>query len=174
MYKVIIFIFMSAGFILVSFSSLRNRRSHGFFRFFAFESLLALILLNLDHWFINPFSAMHIVSWVLLILSIILAIHGFWLLRVIGKPEGRIEETTALVTIGAYKYIRHPLYSSLLSLGLGALLKQPSPLGSGMMLVLYAALIVTARVEEKENLNKFGPEYDVYMKKSKMFIPSLF
>jgi protein-S-isoprenylcysteine O-methyltransferase Ste14 len=35
-------------------------------------------------------------------------------------------------------------------------------------------LIATAKVEEQENLAKFGDEYVDYIKKSKMLIPVLF
>jgi protein-S-isoprenylcysteine O-methyltransferase Ste14 len=37
-----------------------------------------------------------------------------------------------------------------------------------------AFLIATAKVEETENLEKFGSDYAVYMKTTKMFIPFLF
>ncbi|MCK7540462.1 MAG: hypothetical protein MZV63_61010 [Marinilabiliales bacterium] len=37
----------------------------------------------------------------------------------------RFEKTTELVTSGIYRYIRHPMYSSLLLLAWGIWLKQP-------------------------------------------------
>jgi protein-S-isoprenylcysteine O-methyltransferase Ste14 len=37
-----------------------------------------------------------------------------------------------------------------------------------------AFLIATAKVEEVENLSKFGADYAAYMKTTKMFIPFLF
>ena len=173
-FKLIVFAVVSVGIVRVSWDSLRDLRSHGFFRFFAFESLLVLILLNLGHWFRDPFSVLQIVSWLLLLPSLILAVHGFHLLRVIGRPEGEIEDTTALVTLGAYKYIRHPLYASLLLLGWGAFLKDPSLPGGILILAACAFLTATARVEEAENLDKFGADYVAYMKTTKMFIPFLF
>jgi len=162
------------GITLLSWASLRNPHSHGFFRFFAFESILALILLNLEHWFRTPLSVPQIVSWFSLLGSLVLALHGFYLLRVIGRPKGGIEKTTALVMVGAYKYIRHPLYASLLLLGWGAYLKNPSLFSALLVLATSAFLIATARVEEVENLEKFGADYAVYMKTTKMFIPFLF
>ncbi len=36
-----------------------------------------------------------------------------------------------------------------------------------------AFLIATAKVEEKENVLKFGDQYVAYMKKTKMFVPFL-
>lgn len=35
-------------------------------------------------------------------------------------------------------------------------------------------LVATAKVEETENLNRFGVDYADYMKKTRLFIPFLF
>ncbi len=182
MLKLIIFAIASIGIIYISRVSLRDPHSHGFFRFFAFEFILALILLNVGYWFNNPFSAFQIVSWLLLFSSLFLAMHGFYVLHVIGKPKRRIEKianlrfenTTTLVIVGAYKYIRHPLYSSLLLLGWGIFFKNLSLLSSILVLLTSVFPIATAKVEEAENLERFGPDYTVYMKTTKMFIPFLF
>ena len=174
MFKLILFVLASAAIVWFSWTSLHDRRSHGFFRFFAFESILALILLNVQHWFRAPFSAFQIVSWLLLFGSLFLVVHGFYLLRLIGRPEGSFENTTTLVRLGAYRYIRHPLYSSLLWLGWGVFFKDPSLLGSVLVLVTSAFLIATAKAEEVENLHRFGADYAAYMKTTKMFIPFLF
>jgi protein-S-isoprenylcysteine O-methyltransferase Ste14 len=171
MIRLIIFAIISAGLVSWSWPFLSDPRSHGFFRFFAFESILVLILLNIGGWFRDPFAAHQIVSWVLLGVSLFMAIHGFYLLREIGRPKDHIENTTALVTVGAYRYIRHPLYSSILFLGWGAFFKAPSALGIILVSAVSAFAIATAKVEEKENLRKFGAGYAAYMKKTKMFIP---
>lgn len=172
--KLIIFVVMSAGIVFLSWKSFRNPRSHGFFRFFAFEFILALILLNLEPWFRDPFSAQQITSWVLLLFSLLLAVHGFYLLHVVGRPKDGIEDTITLVITGAYKYIRHPLYASLLLLVWGVFLKDVvSPLGGSLAAIASAFITATARAEELENLQKFGAKYAGYMKTTKMFIPFL-
>ena len=112
-------------------------------------------------------------SWLLLLSSLLLALHGFYLLRAIGKPQGSFENTTTVVKLGAYKYIRHPLYASLLLLGWGVFFKDASLLGGILGVAISAFLVATARVEEAENLLKFGAEYAAYRKTSKMFIPFL-
>jgi protein-S-isoprenylcysteine O-methyltransferase Ste14 len=173
-YKIIVFVLFSIGIVYLSWPSLRNPRLHGFFRFFAFETLLLLILYNIDYWFLNPFSPMQILSWLALAGSLAMAIHGFYLLRVIGQPHADIENTTRLVKNGAYGYIRHPLYASLLLLGVGALLKTPSLVAGGMLTALIAFLIATARIEEGENIQRFGEQYKSYMEETKMFIPFVF
>ncbi len=171
MLEFIIFGIMSAGIVFLSWKSLRRPHSHGFFRFFAFESILASILLNAKHWFREPFSALQVISWLLLLSSLAMAVHGFYLLRVSGKPATGIENTTVLVRQGAYKYIRHPLYSSLLLFGWGVFFKNLSLLSASLALVASAFLAATARVEEMENVQKFGDDYIAYMKKTKRFIP---
>ena len=175
MLELTIFAIISAGIICLSYKSLRKPRSHGFFRFFAFEFILILVLLNAKYWFREPFSALQISSWLLLVLSLAMAVHGFFLLRVIGKPgTAGIEDTTILVRRGIYKYIRHPLYGSLLLFGWGAFLKDPSVFSAITVLGVSAFLVATARIEESENLQKFGTEYANYVKTTKMFIPFVF
>jgi protein-S-isoprenylcysteine O-methyltransferase Ste14 len=176
------FLVFSIGIILLSWRSFQDRSSHGFYRFFAFEAILALILLNLEFWFRQPFSIRQILSWSLLLISLFLAIHGFWLLRQIGKPDAsiddprrlNIEKTTQLVKVGAYRYIRHPLYTSLLCLAWGAFLKHPSLVGAGLGIIATLALYATSRAEEAENLEHFGAEYAEYIEETKMFIPLIF
>lgn len=171
MVQLIIFIIISAVIIFVSWKPLRNRRSHGFFRFFAFESILGLLVLNLEYWFYAPFSAFQIISWLLLLCSIAMVVHGSYLLHTIGAPKSGIETTTVLVRRGAYKYIRHPLYSSLLFFVWGAFLKHLSLWTILLVLVATAFVFATARAEEKENLQRFGSQYADYMKTTRMFIP---
>ncbi|MFC1726412.1 methyltransferase family protein [candidate division KSB1 bacterium] len=85
-----------------------------------------------------------------------------------------IEKTTVLVTTGAYRYIRHPLYSSLLFLTWGAFFKHLSLLGITLAVISTVFLVITAKIEETENLRFFGEAYQSYMKKTKMFIPFIF
>lgn len=50
-----------------------------FTRFLAIVSLLGLIFLNADRWFVDPFSVRQIVSWIFLAGSLFLAVRGFTL-----------------------------------------------------------------------------------------------
>ena len=169
--KLIVFAIGSLGIIFLSLKSTSKLRSYGFFRFFAFESILVLILFNVEHWFRNPFSVLQIISWLLLIASVIIVSYGFYMLRMFGKPKEEIDDTTVLVKRGIYKYIRHPLYSSLLLLGWGVFLKDVSLVSLALVLVASGFLVSMARVEEKENIQKFGDDYSEYIKTTKMFIP---
>ncbi len=136
---------------------------------------LGELLLNGD---ILTFTTYH-----LLIACIVPAVYGVHLLRTQGKPDARrphdapllwIEKTTQLVTTGVFKYIRHPLYSSLLLLAWGVFFKRPSWVGVGAVLGATVLLLATAKVEEVENIRYFGAEYRAYMQHSKMFVPLVF
>jgi protein-S-isoprenylcysteine O-methyltransferase Ste14 len=153
--------------------SIKARRFHGVYRFFSFESILVLTLLNWRFWFFEPFSWNQIVSWFALIGSIPLVVEGFRLLRIVGKPQGQLENTTRLVRVGVYRYIRHPLYASLILLGCGVYLKHLTWYGLLFALVNLAALIATAKTEEKEMILGFGAEYETYMKQTRMFFPEI-
>lgn len=175
-----LFLAGSAAILRLSWRSLGDLRSHGFYRFFAFEFLLALILRNAPVWFRDPLSLRQLASWLLGAFSIALAIEGFRLLRVIGRPLRTaaqatnlgFENTTRLVTVGAYRFIRHPLYASLLSLAWCAYLKDPGSIGSvALVLGATAFLTATAVVEERENLARFGAAYADYIRRTRRFIP---
>jgi len=180
--KIFVFFVATLGLVYLSRASLRAPRSHGFYRFFAWEAILVLILLNIDAWFQDPLSWHQLISWCFLSVSLFLVLHGVQMLRQIGKPDRQrddaslvgFERTTALVTKGVYRYIRHPLYSSLLFLAWGVFFKLPSWTG-GLLTVLSTLLLVaTARVEEAEDIRFFGPAYDVYRRQTKMFVPFVF
>ena len=169
----------SVPIIWLSRRSLLHPATHGFFRFFAFEAILALIVLNASHWFVRPFGAQQLASWFLLVVSVILVIWGFLLLRRFGgsrpkteaSPEFEWERTESLVTDGVYRYIRHPMYSSLLFLAWGALLKSVSLSTLALAGVATLALVATAKAEEAENVARFGGQYRDYVKRTRLFVP---
>jgi protein-S-isoprenylcysteine O-methyltransferase Ste14 len=177
---------LSAVLAHVSRTSLRVPGSHGFYRFFAWECILALFVLNFidfQQWFGDALSVRQLVSWLLLIGCIVPAVPGVYLLRRRGKPDAAraddaglvwIEKTTQLVTTGVFRYIRHPLYSSLLLLAWGVFFKRPTWLAGALALSATAFLVATAKAEEVENLRFFSAAYCRYMRRTKMFIPFVF
>ena len=181
MVQLLFFVLASIVILLFSQRSLRNSQHHGFYRFFAFEAVTLLTVLNFPYWFVDPFAWHQCLSWLLLLLSIPLVLQGFSLLRKVGGATSRnggaanfsFENTARLITSGPYRFIRHPMYGSLLLLTWGVFFKHPSPFGVFVSAVATILLAVTAKVEEKENLETFGEEYRAYMKNSRMFVPYL-
>ncbi len=183
MLQAAVFVLGSVPIVYVSRASLAAPRSHGFFRFFAWELILALFALAAEVWFRDPFAPHQLVSWPLLCLCVVPLVLGVRSLRSAGRPNTRrdaepqllaFERTTSLVTTGIYRYIRHPLYSSLLFLAWGAFLKEPTLFGAALVVIATAALLATAKVEEAENTSKFGVDYTTYVKTTKMFVPFVF
>jgi protein-S-isoprenylcysteine O-methyltransferase Ste14 len=177
-------IFISGTIIIlfVSKKSLRNYKAHGFYRFIVFEFTLLLIALNIPYWFSNPFYPFQLISWIFLTFSIYPLIAGVYLIKKYGDSGKReensanynFENTTNLVTNGIYKYIRHPMYSSLLFLGLGALFKHVNVITIFIAICIIVFLVFTAKAEEIENIIFFGQPYQDYMRKTRMFIPFVF
>ena len=183
MWNWIIFSIFTLLLIYISRASLRSPRSHGFYRFFAWEFILALFLLNAKYWFQNPLAWYQLIAWTLLFAALIPLAFGVYALKSRGKPAKNrendpsllaFEKTTQLVTSGIYKYIRHPLYSSLLLLTWGILYKNFSVAGIILAITATVFLILTAKADEAECIQFFGVEYQNYMKTTKRFLPFLF
>ncbi|MFO1337125.1 MAG: isoprenylcysteine carboxylmethyltransferase family protein [Burkholderiaceae bacterium] len=176
------FFFGTACFSWISRHALFNPRAHGFYRFFAWEAILALVLMNFPRWTEDPFAPHQLVSWALLIVSAFLVLQGLHLLVNLGKPAASradtdlfaFERTSELVTTGVFRYIRHPMYASLLFLAWGAFLKDVSMAGGLLALVASVALLLTALRDEAECRAYFGDAYLRYAETNKRFIPFVF
>ena len=180
--KTILFIACTLLLAAISRRSLRNPTVHGFYRFFAFEGILILLFLNFNAWFWDPFTPVQIASWMLLSASAVFAIAGALALRNLGKPvavprEGTnlpFENTSVLVTAGVFRYIRHPMYLSLLLLSWGIALKDPSSIPVSVAIANTMFLLKTAEIEERENVARFGGDYESYRSRSWNFVPYLY
>jgi len=156
--------------------ALCNPGSHGFYRFFAWETILALIVLNRES------SGDQWLSEFLLQLSLLPLALGFITLRLQGSSDAgrrdgalyRWEKTSVLVTRGIYSRIRHPMYTALLGLDWGMCFRALALPGLVLATVASYFLVRTALAEEQECLAYFGEAYRRYMERSWRFIPWLF
>lgn len=178
----IAFAVLSIILLAISWKSLRSPGSHGFYRFFAWECILGLFLINMKYWFYDPLSWNQIIAWILLFASLVPLGFGVHALRARGRPAAQregdasllaFEKTTKLVTTGIYRFIRHPLYSSLLFLAWGIFFKFPSLRGIALTIATTALLFATAWADEAECILFFGAQYTEYMQHTKMFIPKV-
>jgi protein-S-isoprenylcysteine O-methyltransferase Ste14 len=178
MFKILAFLILSIPIIMLSRKSMFNVSNHGLYRFLAWECILWLIVSNIRYWFVDSFSLPQILSWIFLIVCAYLVIAGALLMKKLGKPdESRdnslhsFEKTTELIETGIFKYIRHPLYGSLLFLTWGVFLKHFNWFLLIIALLSTVFLFATALMEEKEDIAYFGDKYKEYMKRTKMFVP---
>ncbi len=179
----LVFVGISLVLVFISRESLVRPRSHGFYRFFAWEAILGLILLDIPAWFRDPLHWHQVASWILLTASIVPVLLGIIGLQTRGNPgKGdrnepelvAFEHTTVLVQSGIFGLIRHPLYGSLLLLAWGLFFKEPSFAGAGLVAAATILLILTAKRDEAECLQRFGREYQEYVRRTRMFIPFIF
>lgn len=181
MLETLTFVAGSVALLYISRHALSNPYSHGFYRFFAWESILGLVVIHFSTVTTNPFAPLQLASSFLLIVSLVLVIYAVILLKSIGKPTDErvdsalfdFEKTSTLVTSGAFKYIRHPMYASLVYLAWGLFLIKLSWTSVCLLLVANVFLLLTAIKDEEECLTYFGSEYQFYMKRTKRFIPFL-
>lgn len=182
MVYLVAFILISIPIIIISLKSIRNGKSHGFYRFFSWEAILVLLVFKIEFWFAEPFSIHQIISWIWLIISLFMVFTGIITLKKGGKQKSHrdqedlytFEKTSELVKTGIYKYIRHPMYSSLLFLTWGIYLKNPDWILFPVAVISTVFLLLTAIADEKECIGYFGDEYIDYTRKTKRFIPFIY
>ena len=178
----ILFGILSIPVVIISWRSMFNLKSHGLYRFLSWECIIWLVVSNYKFWFENPFTVKQITSWIFLLFSGYLVITGVILLKKFGKQGEKrdekelyqFEKTSELIDHGIYKYIRHPLYSSLLFLTWGVFLKNTTEILFFISILSTVFLFLTAIFDEKQCIKFFGDMYREYMKRSKRFIPFIF
>ena len=86
----------------------------------------------------------------------------------------QMRENHRLITSGVYSVIRHPMYSSMFLLGIAQVLFLPNYIAGPAYLLSFGMLyIFRVRVEERMMLDRFGTEYELYMRRSGRLIPPL-
>jgi protein-S-isoprenylcysteine O-methyltransferase Ste14 len=167
----------------VSRRQLTRPDAHGFYRFGVWELMLVhWVLLKpyaIQWWWQLPLSGLEVCAWLLLTVALALV---FWpaylLLKQSRAHDGRedellfpFEKTTELITDGLYRYVRHPMYASLLCATWGMLILKFSLPGLAVAAAATLGTVLASRAEEAENLRYFGEAYADYMSTSKRFIP---
>jgi protein-S-isoprenylcysteine O-methyltransferase Ste14 len=75
-----------------------------------------------------------------------------------------------LVTSGPYRWVRHPMYTSVLMAAAAAALKSHQRVDAGLWVALLAVLLVKASIEERALMIRF-PDYRAYKARTKKFLP---
>lgn len=85
-------------------------------------------------------------------------------------PE--IKENASLITTGAYRYIRHPMYFTVLLMMLSVVVSKPTFLSFVIYTLLIVTLFLKAKKEEMLWMER-SCEYKMYMQNTKKIIPFL-
>ncbi len=113
-------------------------------------------------------------SWLVILLSIVFAVGGLRSSSISKNDELQTTAGSGPARSGIYRYVRHPVYASLMFFGLGTFLKVPSLFGGMVLFGAVFSLNAAARAKESVNIERFGDIYRDYMDNTKMFIPYLF
>lgn len=169
-----LFIFFVLSLILVYLcrNDIRKRGSYGYYRFFAFEFVLLLLMSSFPVWFKDPFSPLQILSWFLIAAALYLGVAGLRLL--IERKNVGADQAEKLVETGLYRSIRHPFYSALLFLSMGIFLKGPSEFWALLLVGIGFTISTTVNAEEESDEEKFGRPYTEYKGRTKRFIPYIY
>lgn len=135
-----------------------------------FGTLAVLALLAWGGW---PTSVDHTVAWLLLGLS---GMVGLWALSANRPGNFNIHPTPhqdgELIQHGPYRWIRHPMYTSVLLFGAALAVVTPSLAAWGLWALLASALLSKALLEERWMTQKH-PDYATYLAGTRRFIPFL-
>ena len=136
-------------------------------------TLIQYTTLPLMMWFMDWFSDKSI----FLLIQILGLVTAVWAIFEMQKSKINISPTPRkgafLVTTGIYKWIRHPMYSSLLLVFIPMLIENSTPLNIGIFLIFIINLILKLEYEEKLLLKSFI-EYKDYQKKTSKIIPFIY
>jgi protein-S-isoprenylcysteine O-methyltransferase Ste14 len=153
-----------------------DKRSARSWRYTAFSLLLTVFLviqpILLPGWGINFEGDVYLLS-----IGGVVCLGGLGLNRwgrtYLGKyfvESTEIQEDHILINTGPYRYIRHPIYSSLMTIATGLLLVNPSIWMGLATIYAYIDFSLAARRDEKL-LSEELPGYAQYMTQTPRFFP---
>lgn len=135
-----------------------------------FGTLGALTVLAAPKFMQQPVPAL---AWLALALS---GVVGVWALAANRPGNFNIHPTPRadgmLVAHGPYRWIRHPMYTSVMLLGIGCALTLGSALAWLLLGVLCLMLLIKALLEERW-MTALHPSYAPYQARTHRFIPYL-
>jgi protein-S-isoprenylcysteine O-methyltransferase Ste14 len=120
-------------------------------------------------------------AWAVALGTVIFAL-ALWVFRRSHKELGRnwsitleIREQHRLVSSGPYAFVRHPMYTSFLLMGLGQAILLANWVAGLAGLIGFAVLFfLRVSKEERMMLENFGPQYRTYMERTKRIIPYIY
>ena len=129
---------------------------------------LFLIVWVSDSFFLkySTFLAVYIPVYIHLFIALIPIVVSLYLLKVSHVVIKGHQRPETVLTSGAFKYIRHPLYTSAILLYVGLAVSTVSLLAFALFAVVFIFYNYIAHYEEKLMELKFGEDYKAYMQKT--------
>ena len=104
---------------------------------------------------------------------ILLALSGYLAKTGLSIVFGEERERPEVMRNGVFNVVRHPIYLSEILLYLGLLMLRISLVATVVWIIAIVFLHYISRYEEKLLLERFGDDYERYMREVPMWIPRL-
>ena len=101
----------------------------------------------------------------------LLILSGYLARTSLNIVFSEVRSEPAVIRDRIYKYLRHPMYVSEILLYLGLLLINLSIIAAIVWLAAIVFLYFICRYEEKLLLERFGADYEQYMREVPMWVP---
>jgi len=122
----------------------------------------------------STFPAEHVPITVRMPVSLILFLIGGYLARTgLRIVFGEVREEPAVIRQGVFHIVRHPIYLGAMIFYLALIVMTLSIIAAIIFLFVIAFYHFIAKREEEILLEKFGKEYEAYMKEVPMWLPRL-
>jgi protein-S-isoprenylcysteine O-methyltransferase Ste14 len=143
---------------------IRQRIVYEIYAAFGVGIMICLIVLRAMVWKRGDMRPLWYIGYALFIPAVVLVIPAFITLKRKGKPRSGWEHTTVLINSGIFRVVRHPLYlgGAILTLGMVLVVQSVPSVISGI--VATFCYWMASKKEEKFNIEKFGENYQEYMK----------
>ena len=105
---------------------------------------------------------------------LLLIISGYMAVTSLSIVFGKKAKPQGVIRKGMFRFVRHPIYQSEIILYLGLLGLSISLAAAAIWVIAIFFLHYISRYEEKLLLEKFGDEYQQYMKEVPMWFPRLY
>ena len=123
---------------------------------------------------VKPIATLDIAGIVITSIGLLIAIIARKTLADNWSSDVELKTDHTLITHGMYHYVRHPIYTGIICMGLGTILVEYSIFVILFYIGMTAFLIFKMNKEEKLLLKHFPKEYPAYMKKTKALIPFIY
>ncbi len=79
-----------------------------------------------------------------------------------------------LVRTGPYRFVRHPIYTGLITALLGTGLLRAQVRGLIALVLIYAGFKMKSKIEERAMISTFGTAYEEYRRSTGAIVPKLY
>jgi protein-S-isoprenylcysteine O-methyltransferase Ste14 len=147
----------------------------GLFILIAFILVFLVSSLHLFNTAIIPTSIFsQSIGFIIEVLGLLFAV---WARIVLGRnwsASVTFKEKHELITQGSYAIVRHPIYTGMTAMFLGAAIYLGFAGGFILVIIFLAGFLLKARQEEKMMTKHFPKKYKKYKKNTKMIIPFIY